>query len=93
MDSGGKIEDDWRFQNASGLKDQKFKWKKYTKWSEKWDHDHCSGCWATFSEIAAPDHLYEGYASLEGKRKADYYWVCRDCFDFLKEKLNWSAVE
>ncbi|MBM3814552.1 MAG: hypothetical protein FJW20_23240 [Acidimicrobiia bacterium] len=28
-----------------------FRWQRYRVVSEAWDHDHCSGCWAKFSEF------------------------------------------
>jgi len=86
--------DDWRLLNAKRLRGQKFRWKRYTKPSPDWDHDHCSGCWAKFGEIEGPEILHEGYGVTEGYEKgADYEWVCQSCFDALKDQLHWSVID
>ena len=88
---GGMVpEDDWRLDFAKGhLTGASFRWKKYYRWSETWDHDHCSACWATFSLHDGGDYLKEGYAVTAGE---DYAWVCAKCFDDLKDNLLWSAT-
>jgi hypothetical protein len=87
-------EDDWRLSNASFLQGAAFRWKRWRQPSADWDHDHCVGCWAKFSLYEGDESLKEGYAitretSTHGE---DYYWICRSCFDDLKERLGWSEV-
>ena len=83
---------DWRIDiAATHLKGAKFKRKKWTRWSEAWDHDHCAACGAKFAEFDAPDIQKEGYATTqEYKHGTDYDWVCLQCFDDLKDALGWS---
>ena len=38
-----------------------FQLRKYEAPTKEWDHDHCVGCWAKFSEVDRPDFLHEGY--------------------------------
>jgi len=40
----------WRIDNARLLKGVGLKFRRYIRWSETWDHDHCAACWAKFSE-------------------------------------------
>lgn len=60
--------------------------KAFKKYSEKWDHEHCSFCWATFSEYE--NDLHEGYCTLDEK-----YWVCPTCFEDFKEMFGWTVAE
>ena len=75
---------DWREQGQeqylSGLVFYK---KKYKKYREGWDHDHCEFCWAKFCEEDISDCLHEGYAT-----KDNYRWICEDCFKEFKENYN-----
>jgi hypothetical protein len=85
---------DWRVENAKGFEGARFKRKRYTRWSEDWDHDHCIACWATFAEFDGPDIQHEGYASCaDGKHRADYDWVCLACFADLREAFGWVEVD
>jgi hypothetical protein len=34
----------WRIDNASHLKGVRLQLRRYTRWSESWDHDHCAAC-------------------------------------------------
>ena len=84
---------DWRMDFARHLSGVTFHWKRYQRWSETWDHDHCSGCWAPFSEDR-DDTLHEGYATGDdGPRGAEYHWVCATCFSDLKPELGWSSPD
>ena len=67
------------------LKDVKLVWKKYTRYSDDWDHDHCSFCGAKFMEEDLPEVLHEGYATVD-----EYYWVCKKCYEDFKEMFNWQ---
>jgi hypothetical protein len=83
--------DDWRVANATHLKAASFRWKKYYRWSESWTHDHCAACRATFSLV--PGDLDEGYAvNEEDIHGADYHWVCKTCFDDLREIMEWKVI-
>jgi hypothetical protein len=83
--------DDWRIDFAKGLKGYSFRWKRYYRWSEEWDHDHCAACAATF---ALGYGLEEGFAVTEEyPHGADYDWVCKECFDDLREIMGWRVVE
>jgi hypothetical protein len=81
----------WRIDNASRLKGLRLQFRRYTRWSENWDHDHCAACWATFVEFEGPDIQHEGYATRDDYRYgACYEWVCQTCFDELKDDMEWS---
>ena len=83
----------WRIDNAVSLKGLRLQFLRYTKPSEKWDHDHCAGCWAKFAEFDGPDILHEGYATCDDYPKgARYEWVCKCCFDDLRDEMRWSAT-
>ena len=64
-------------------------WRTYRRWSETWDHDHCSFCWARFAEPdLVPDALHAGYSTLD-----EYRWVCQQCFGDFHQRFEWSVVE
>ncbi|AWN53717.1 hypothetical protein [Methylobacterium sp. 17Sr1-1] len=84
---------DWRLDNASHLKGLRLQFRRYTRWSETWDHDHCAGCWATLAEFDGPDILHEGYATCDDyERGACAEWVCAQCFNDLKDNLGWTTL-
>ncbi|MBN9076788.1 MAG: hypothetical protein BGN87_15140 [Rhizobiales bacterium 65-79] len=85
--------EDWRITNAEHLKGQRLHFRKYTRWSDTWDHDHCAACGARFAEGKEPDIQHEGYATGNDYPKgAGYDWVCKQCFDDLTEEMQWSAA-
>jgi hypothetical protein len=84
---------DWRAQNAIFLRGAKLQFRHYIRWSDDWDHDHCVGCWVKFAEFLGQDIQNEGYTTCEDyKHGAGYDWVCRQCFDELKDQLKWSLA-
>jgi hypothetical protein len=84
---------DWRIHNCRLLRGLMLRRKPYRKWSERWDHDHCAGCWARFAEVDGPEIQHEGYATCEDyKLGADYDWVCVGCFSELKDEMGWVEV-
>ena len=86
----------WRIDNVDmhRVRGLRLQFRRYVRWSEEWDHDHCVGCWATFSEYDAPNYQHEGYATTDDYPKgAMYEWVCQTCFNDLKDDVGWSAVE
>ena len=77
---------DWRLQGQERyLKGVKLTFKNYQQYSPNWDHDHCSFCWATFSEYEGD--LHEGYCTLD-----HYHWVCSECFEDFKDMFCWQVV-
>lgn len=77
---------DWRLQGQEEyLKGVSLTLKKYTKYREDWDHDHCEFCSEKFMEEGNPDCLHEGYATSD-----NYRWICKQCFDDFKEMFSWS---
>ncbi len=79
---------DWRLTNQEKyLKDVILRWKKYTKYREGWEHDHCEFCWAKFMESDDPEVLKEGYATED-----KYRWICKQCFEDFKELFQWKVV-
>jgi hypothetical protein len=82
----------WRIDNAKHLKGVRLQFRRYRRWSESWDHDHCSGCWAKFAEFDGPGIQHEGYATGDDYHLgAEYEWVCRECFEDLRNDLDWTA--
>ena len=86
--------DDWRLTGQERyLQGASFRRKPYTAPRPDWDHDHCAGCWAKFAEFDGPDILHEGYATCDDYPKgARYEWVCKCCFDDLRDEMRWSAT-
>lgn len=81
--------EDWREQGQekylSGLE---FVKRKYKKYRDSWDHDHCEFCWAKFceegsEEAAKGDCLIEGFATLD-----EYRWICETCFRDFRSKYK-----
>jgi hypothetical protein len=87
------MEDDWRLSEEDSKENFLFGkplcWKKYKRYSEKWDHDHCSFCWEKFTEPDyIPEALHQGYTTLD-----DYYWICESCFNDFKERFAWTLIK
>jgi hypothetical protein len=77
--------DNWRIDNAKSTRGSVLYFRKYKRFSEDWDHDHCEACWAKFMEIASAEILTEGYATED-----NYRWICPQCFQDLKEEMHWK---
>ena len=83
----------WRLDFARGLEGVTLRYQKYERWSASWDHDHCAACWAKFAEFDGADIQHYGYATCDDyKHGAGYDWVCRDCFDDLREYMGWKLA-
>ncbi|WP_420968017.1 hypothetical protein [Bradyrhizobium sp. B120] len=83
---------EWRIASARHLEGLKLQFRRYARWNKSWDHDHCAACGAKFAELDGPEIQHEGYATREDYPKgACYEWICKDCFDDLKDYLQWSA--
>ncbi len=81
-------ENDWRLQGQETyLKGIPLWWKRYTRYSESWEHDHCEFCWAKFMEGDDPDVLHEGYATED-----NYRWICGQCFEDFKDLFGWEVM-
>ena len=78
---------DWRISTAQRIKGATLRFKKYTRWSDVWEHEHCVGCWAKFMETkVSPEILTEGYVTK------DDHWVCPECFGDLREIMEWKLA-
>ena len=59
------------------------------------DHHHCENCWAKFMFRDEPDILQEGYAGRYfipgGNGEWQWSWICRDCFERFRERLQWEV--
>jgi len=77
---------DWRLTGQENyLKGVTLYWKKYRRYSNTWDHDHCDFCWVEFCLEGCEDSLIEGYATED-----DYYWICETCFKDFKDMFQWK---
>jgi hypothetical protein len=67
--------------------------KPYRKPSDNWDHDHCQVCWRTIAESVGEDVNHAGYASTATEKwRADYHWICPECFEQYREHMRWAVV-
>src|SRR5215470_3887556 len=83
----------WRLDFAKRLRGITLRYQIYKRWSASWDHDHCAACWTTFAEFNGPNIQHEGYATCDDyEHGANYDWVCRDCFEDLKEYMGWKLA-
>lgn len=81
---------DWRLDNVKGMEGLRFRRKRYARWSDDWDHDHCTACWTKFAEFEGLDIQHIGYATYEDwKHGPDYDWICIQCFADLREAMGW----
>ena len=78
---------DWRLQGQEEyLTGVSLVKKRYRRYRENWEHDHCEFCWRRFSEN--PGDLNEGYATED-----EYRWICEDCYQDFKEQFRWTVKE
>lgn len=78
--------DDWRLQGQEEyLKDKILIYKKYIRFSEKWDHEHCEFCNDKISEYEGD--LHEGYCTEDER-----YWICCECYNDFKKIFNLTAI-
>jgi len=81
-------DNDWRLTgNQDYLKGISLVWRRYTRYSDKWEHDHCEFCYAKFMEEPGPEILTEGYATPD-----KYRWICKTCFDDFNDLFNWQVA-
>jgi hypothetical protein len=85
--------DDWRVDNAKNLKGVRLQFREWAPFNERRTHDHCSACWAKFSNSTDSDILHAGYATCDDySRGSGYDWVCPECFTELKDVMGWREV-
>ena len=81
-------ENDWRLTGQEKyLKGVPLWRKRYVRYSESWEHDHCEFCWAKFMVEDYPDVLHEGYATED-----NYRWICEQCFEDFKDLFGWKVM-
>lgn len=79
-------ENDWRLQGQEEyLKGKKLYYKKYKKYSERWEHEHCEFCSEKISE-------YKGDLNYAYCTKDEKYWICEECFNDFKELFKWKVI-
>ena len=67
-------ENDWRLRGQEKfLKGVTLVRRRYRQYAQnpRWDHDHCSFCWAEFCLKGCPDALQDGYANPALARSPD----------------------
>lgn len=78
---------DWRLQGQERyLKGVTLEFKKYSKYREGWEHDHCEFCQMKFVETGS-DTLHEGYVT-----KDNYHWICPQCFNDFRNLFKWNVA-
>ncbi|MDR1162828.1 MAG: hypothetical protein LBM17_03195 [Candidatus Accumulibacter sp.] len=78
--------EDWRLQGQEEyLQNAILERKRYRRYSQSWDHDHCEFCWEKFS-LEIPGALQVGYATTDNDR-----WICDACFEDFKSRFNWTV--
>ncbi|MDR1276542.1 MAG: hypothetical protein LBL72_09225 [Candidatus Accumulibacter sp.] len=78
--------EDWRLQGQEKyLQNAILERKRYQRYSQSWDHDHCEFCWKKFS-LEVPGALQAGYATTDNVR-----WICDACFEDFKSRFNWTV--
>lgn len=79
--------EDWRLQGQEKyLKGVVLQRKKYQRYRENWEHDHCEFCGAKFTESTS-DARHIGYSTLD-----NYHWICDGCFNDFKDWFEWKAL-
>jgi hypothetical protein len=77
-------QNDWRRQGQERyLKGQHLTLKKYTKYSEDWEHDHCEFCNTKFME--GTGDLPEGWVTDD-----NYHWICMQCYKDFCDEYEWN---
>lgn len=88
-------QDDWRQRGReSYLQGATLCWKRYARWSDTWDHDHCAFCWVTFSDSEdVPEALQEGYTMVDHEQFPDgYHWICSTCYEDFSGQFQWRLT-
>jgi hypothetical protein len=84
---------DWENSGNDRYIGARLKWKDYDPGADPSEHNHCWVCWKTFSLLDG-DAERTGFAVVDDPKFGDdYNWVCKSCFDDLKDLFNWVVVE
>jgi hypothetical protein len=86
---------DWDWAGHERFIGAHWSWKKYIPESGPQEHEHCRICWAMFS-VLDENGLRAGYARVDDhdpKLGEVYEWICKTCFDDLKDLFKWVVVE
>ena len=79
---------DWRNHGEEAyLMGKTLQYQVYHECSES-HHEHCTFCWMRISEHMEGDERGGYVCSANGTE----YWICRECFEKLKEFFGWGVV-
>jgi hypothetical protein len=80
------MESDWRLNGQEHfLTNVELAHRRWTRYSQTWDHDHCVFCTDKFVDDGKS--LTIGYCTLDSNT-----WICEPCFNDFKERFGWSEV-
>ena len=80
-------------QEQSLVPGTQFAFRSYQVPRPDWDHDHCSMCFAKFSEPIGAGTVHEGYATTaDFPRGEAYEWICAACFDDFSDEFGWVVI-
>lgn len=82
--------DDWRRmgQEEYLLGVELYYIKEFAPFSDTWDHEHCSFCWAKISQ--GEGALHSGYCTVDKRRS---HWICNECFEDFKNEFQWYILQ
>ena len=77
---------DWRLQGQERfLKGVSLVKKRYQKYREDWEHDHCEFCSIKLSE--RPEDINVGYVTTD-----NYHWICENCYKDFSQMFHWVVL-
>lgn len=81
---------DWRLTDKEDYYGVALYRRRYRRYSDQWDHDHCDFCWAKFmdEQDGIPGTLHEGYVTEKERT-----WICPRCFEDFRERFAWNVLE
>ncbi|MBQ2715081.1 MAG: hypothetical protein IJF76_05585 [Clostridia bacterium] len=88
-----KISQDWRLVGYGGrLNGHTFHYKDFVS-SETNDHDHCTFCNTTITDLDIKDEeiLRSGYCTIYEKTGQEW-WVCEKCFEEFKDRFDFKTL-
>ena len=81
---------DWRTANGrcGYLRNAKLTYvPEYHKFTDSWEHEHCSFCYAVISE--EENELHSAYHDDSPPSRMD--WICEECFADFKDTFNFTV--
>ncbi len=69
------------------LKGITLRWRKYAKFRDDWERDHCEFCGSKFMENPGPEIQTEGYTPPD-----TYRWIYKTCFEDFKDMFEWRVT-